>query len=147
MRRMRLGRGKTERGRGLHWSDAGTCYSPENSLPAGIQSPDGRPPPLQPPTDSYGLHLIIDYTLTQLHSRFRFTYLRFRFTYLRFRFSIPPISIFRITSQSSGEGQSVVYNPIPRQREITVVNSISRFGTSIALESTEDRGKMIYSRI
>ncbi|KAL4574768.1 hypothetical protein LXL04_021606 [Taraxacum kok-saghyz] len=88
MRRTRLGRGKTERGRGLHWAEAGTFYSPENSLPAGFQSPE--------------------------HAT--------RFTYLRFRFSIPPISIFRITSQSSGEGQSIVYNPIPRQREITIVN-------------------------
>ncbi|KAL4562329.1 hypothetical protein LXL04_034529 [Taraxacum kok-saghyz] len=41
MRRTRLGRGKTERGRGLHWAEAGTCYSPENSLPAGIHyTPD-----------------------------------------------------------------------------------------------------------
>ncbi|KAL4592531.1 hypothetical protein LXL04_005530 [Taraxacum kok-saghyz] len=52
MRRTRLGRGKTERGRGLHWAEAGTFYSPENSLPAGFQSPE--------------------------HAT-RFTYLRFRF--------------------------------------------------------------------
>ncbi|KAL4581935.1 hypothetical protein LXL04_006469 [Taraxacum kok-saghyz] len=65
MRRTRLGRGKTERGRGLHWAEARTFYSPENSLPAGFQSPE--------------------------HAT-RFTYLRFRFSSFSINFACMAIN-------------------------------------------------------
>ncbi|KAL4562382.1 hypothetical protein LXL04_034584 [Taraxacum kok-saghyz] len=131
--RTRLGRGKTERGRGLHWAESRNMLL-AGKLPTCRNSVAGQPATATPATN----RLLWTPFDNRLHS---YT------ATLLISIHMPPISIFRITSQSSGEGQSVVYNPIPRQREITVVNSISRFGTSIALESTEDRGKMIYSRI